>query len=132
MQKPSPDNEVIDVSCKALLYTVNSSASTVAANGTVPLGTVTRRFGQSIRQNVNNITLAGSGYYLVSLNMTASPSAAGAITVTLNENGAAVAGGAATVTTTAESEQTQITLAQIPVRVLCCNGIKSLSVTLSV
>lgn len=119
------------MSCKALLYTVNSSASTVDANGTVPLGTATRQFGQSIRQNVNSITLAGIGYYLVSLNMTAAPSTAGAITVTLNENGAAVAGGTSTVTTSAASEQTQMTLAQIPVRVLCCNGIKSLSVTLS-
>lgn len=117
------------MSCKSLMYTVNSTTTTVAANGIIPVGNVTRRFGQAIRLNRNSLLLLSNGYYLVSVNLTAAPAAAGTMTVTLNQNGVAVAGGTATMSAVADST-VQFTLSQIPVRVMC-DGFKTLTVTLS-
>lgn len=114
---------------KSAIYTVNTSAPTVAVNGTIPLGNTVRRYGACIRQDGDAISICGKGYYLVTASVTASPTAAGNVTVTLLKDGVAVPGATGTATVAAAGTA-DITIACI-VRNICDCGGSQLSLTLT-
>ncbi len=110
---------------KAAIYTANTAAQTVAAGGTLALGSIVRRFGNDccgpIANLVNNgITLGECGYYDVTVNVTDAPTAEGAVTVTLYQDGNPVPGAVATNTAAAASDATSVTVNAI-VRVMSCS-----------
>lgn len=111
---------------KAAIYTANTNAQTVADGGTLALGSIVRRFGNTRCCNpainlVNNgITLNECGYYDVTVNVTDVPTTAGAVTVTLYQDGMAVPGAVST-NTAAASDATGVTVNAI-VRVVGCSA----------
>lgn len=86
---------------KSAIYTTNVSNPTVAVGGVVPVGSTTRRYGCNVRQDGNAITLCGQGYYLVNVNATLAPSAAGTVALTLQKDGVSVIGATAAQTAAA-------------------------------
>lgn len=110
---------------KAALYAANTNAQTVAAGGTLALGSIVRRFGNDRCCNpvinlVNNgVTLGECGYYLVTLDVTDEPTAEGAVTVTLYQDGSPVTGAVASNTAAAASDAIGVSLSAI-VRVVGC------------
>lgn len=83
---------------KSAIYTANTTATAVAIGGTIPLGTTIRRFGCSIVQDGNTITIKGRGYYKVTVSATIAPTATTATTISLLKDGAPVTGATATTT----------------------------------
>lgn len=79
------------MACNSAIYTVNSNAN-VAANGTIPFGSIIRRFGQSVQLDGSDITVCGQGYYDVDCSVTLLPVAAGNIGIQLYADGAPVPG----------------------------------------
>ena len=80
------------MSCKSALYTAMQTPTAVAVGGVIPLGGLIRRYGCDIALNGNAVNLAGTGYYDVDASITATFTAAGAVTVTLYKDGVAVPG----------------------------------------
>lgn len=107
------------MSCKSAVYTANASTITVAANSIIPVGQVVRKFGCGIDVMPNSIILRSAGYYMVSVNATTAPTAAGPVTLTMLKDGVAVPGADATQTTAAAAEDTNISFTAI-VRKTCC------------
>lgn len=97
------------MSCNSGIYTVNTGA-TATAGGSIPLGSIIRRFGCNINLNGNGIIINGAGYYDFDIVLTALPAAAGAITATLMRDGVAVPGATATVTAAAVGEAVTLPL----------------------
>lgn len=103
---------------RCAIYTTNTSAQALTAGSIIPVGSTTRRFGKSIRQDGNTITLLGEGYYHVNASATLIPSAAGTVTVTGQKDGVAVVGATASATVAAVSTATNLNLDFI-VRNIC-------------
>lgn len=103
-----------------LIYTANSTAQTVAVGGTVNLGSITRRTGGCCAPTMsgNTITLHKSGYYDVSIGITATPTATGTVTATLYQDGVAYPG--ATVSQTVAATDTTVALPIPAVAVRLC------------
>ena len=72
-----------------------TTPTSVAVNGTVPLGMTIRRFGCNIAQDGNTISIKGKGYFIVTASITAAPAAVGAATVAMNKDGVPVSGATA-------------------------------------
>lgn len=117
------------MSCNSAIYTVNSGVS-VSANGTIPLGSTVRRFGQNLNLNGNGVIVDGAGYYDIDVAITAIPAAAGAITATLLRDGAVVPGGTATVVSPAVGNPVTLPIKAIIRQFGNCSG-STLTVTLS-
>lgn len=103
---------------RCAIYTTNTSAQALTAGSIIPVGSTTRRFGKSVRQDGNTITLLGEGYYHVNASATLIPSAAGTVTVTGQKDGVAVVGATASATVAAVSTATNLNLDFI-VRNIC-------------
>ena len=103
---------------RCAIYTTNTSAQALTAGSIIPVGSTTRRFGKSIRQDGNTITLLGEGYYHINASATLIPSAAGTVTVTGQKDGVAVVGATASATVAAVSTATNLNLDFI-VRNIC-------------
>lgn len=103
---------------RCAIYTTNTSAQALTSGSIIPVGSTTRRFGKSIRQDGNTITLLGEGYYHVNASATLIPSAAGTVTVTGQKDGVAVVGATASATVAAVSTATNLNLDFI-VRNIC-------------
>ena len=86
------------MSCKSALYTAMQTPTAVAVGGVIPLGGLIRRYGCDIALNGNAVNLSGVGYYDVDASITATLTAAGAVTATLYKDGVAVPGATATET----------------------------------
>ena len=78
------------MSCKSALYAAMQTPTAVAVGGVIPLGGLIRRYGCDIALNGNAVNLAGTGYYDVDASITATLTAAGAVTVTLYKDGGTV------------------------------------------
>lgn len=113
---------------KSLIYTAMTTPVDVLAGGTIPLGTIIRRYG-CIAQNGDGIALNETAYYDVSANVTVTATEAGDISVTLLVNGTPYPGAIATATATAAG--TVVLPIDAIVRVGCCDGVKSLTLQLS-
>ena len=94
------------MSCKSALYTAMQTPTAVAVGGVIPLGGLIRRYGCDIALNGNAVNLSGVGYYDVDASITATLTAAGAVTATLYKDGVAVPGATATETGAASGTAT--------------------------
>lgn len=118
------------MSCKSAIYTVNNTLSTIAAAGTIPLGTTIRRFGCNLQLSGTGITVEGSGYYSVNASFTVTPSVAGTVTITLLKDGVVVPGASAAATTSAAAESVNLAIDSI-IRLQCCDSTSTLTFVLS-
>ena len=119
------------MSCKSLLYTALTNATTVAAGGTIPPGNVIRKFGRAIQLNGSAILLNDPGYYKITAISTVQPDAAAPITMTLKENGSPIPGALATATPTAIDDDTLLVVDGV-VRVYCTLAPKLITAELNV
>ena len=115
---------------RSLIQTSNTTTSNVTANGTIPLGSVLRRFGCNCRLNGNKVEVEGTGYYTVTGTVTLQPEAAGAVSVALYENNVAVPSAVATGTAAAIGDDVTLTIVTT-VRETCCEGASSLALILT-
>ena len=111
----------------SLIYVINNGASSVLANGVIPLTTIARRRGKCIQNDSNSIILNAPGYYKVNVTVTLSAGAAGIASIALQKNGITIPGmtGATTITT-ATTENRQVVISGI-VRVNCYEGAAALT-----
>lgn len=65
--------------------------TTLVAGALIPFGTVEHKQGCSLSAGGTALKVKGSGYYMVTANVTLAPTAAQNITVTLNNNGVPIA-----------------------------------------
>lgn len=105
---------------RSLMQTVNASAQTVAVNGIIAPGSVTRRFGCNIRIDGNAQHLSGEGYYALTGIVTVEPTAAGLVTVALFEDGVQIPGAIASATAAAGDTITLPLVATT--RLSCCKS----------
>lgn len=115
---------------RAAIYTVNATAPTVAAGGTVPLGSTVRRFGGCIRQEGNALTLCGQGYFSVAVSATVTPSAAGTVTLAARRDGVDIIGAAASATVAATDTAVSLSFEAL-VRNVCDCDAATLSLVLT-
>ncbi len=80
---------------KSAIYTTNTSEQTVSTGSIVPVGTTARRYGCSVKQDGNTITLCGQGYYLLNVSAVLSPTAAGTVTLMAQKDGVPIIGATA-------------------------------------
>lgn len=118
------------MSCKSAIYTTLTTPATVLAGGTIPLGSISRRYGCNIDLNGNGINICEPGYYDVDASITVLPTAAGAITATLLNNGVPVPGATATGTAAAAGNAVNLSISAL-IRQMCHCGIGTLTVALS-
>ena len=106
---------------------INNGASSVLANGVIPLTIIARRRGKCIQNDSNSIILNAPGYYKVNVTVTLSAGAAGIASIALQKNGITIPGmtGATTITT-ATTENRQVVINGI-VRVNCYEGAAALT-----
>lgn len=114
---------------KSAIYTAMTTPTSVAVNGTVPLGTTIRRFGCNIAQDGNAITVKGKGYFLVTASITAAPDAVGTVTVVMSKDGVPVSGATASSSVSTAANPTALPIADI-VRNACDCDSSALSFTL--
>lgn len=121
------------MSCKSALYAAMQTPTAVAVGGVIPLGGLIRRYGCDIALNGNAVNIYGgrenAGYYDVDASITATLTAAGAVTATLYKDGVAVPGATATATGAA-SGTVNIDLTAL-VRQPCCADGAALTLVLS-
>lgn len=117
---------------KSAIYMADTSSNGVAVGETVPLGSVVRNYGCSLRGNGNAVRTAGGGYYRVSFNATVAPTAAGTAVVTLLRDGVAVQGANASTTATAAGQPQTIGFSAIVRDFNCaCGSSANLTVQLT-
>lgn len=121
------------MSCKSALYAAMQTPTAVAVGGVIPLGGLIRRYGCDIALNGNAVNIYGgrenAGYYDVDASITATLTAAGAVTATLYKDGVAVPGATAT-ETGAASGTVNLDLTAL-VRQPCCAAGAALTLVLS-
>ena len=109
------------MSCKSLILTANTTATTVPVGSAVPVGSIIRRYGNSLLANGSTINVRESGYYDVDFNATFGGTA-GIATFTVYVNGVAIPGATASETiSTANTERRSVAINTV-VRVYCCAG----------
>ena len=86
---------------RSMIYTANTATQTVPVGGTVALGQEVRRSGCGLVSGGSSIVAKTHMPVLVTVSVTAAPSAAGAVTVALYRDGVAIPGAAATQTVAA-------------------------------
>ena len=111
---------------RALLQTTNQTNQTVALNSIIGLGSTQRRFGCNCKLSGNAIELNGEGYYAIDVNVSITPTAAGAITIGVFQDGVQIPGAIAFTTGTAAAPEA----IAIPttVRLGCCDGLSNITV----
>ena len=123
------------MSCKAAIYTANTSAQTVADGGTIALGSIVRRFGNVCHQPIIDLSGTGvnimeAGYYDVDASITAIPDAAGTVTATLFQDGVEVPGATASATVAAAATSVNLSVSAL-VRKMCSIGASTLTIVLT-
>ena len=117
---------------KAMIYTVNNSLADITDGSVIPLGTIIRRYGQSIRQDGNSITVCDrpgcQGYYDIDVVATLEVAAAADYKVILEKDGTPVIGGVAEINPTPAGAILPFPI-HIPVK-NACGGTAGLSLRL--
>lgn len=119
------------MSCNSAIYTALTTPSVVAAGGTIPIGTLARRYGRCLGVEGNGIAIVDSGYYDVDVSITVLPTEAGAITATLQKDGVPVPGATATGTAAAAGNAVNLSISSLIRQFGCCSGQSVLTVVLS-
>lgn len=115
---------------KSLLQLANSSEQNVALNGVISPGQVLRRYGCNCRLNGDAVEIEGAGYYTISATVTATPTAAGAVSVAVYKDGVAVTAANATQTVVTEGDTVTLPL-ETTVRLNCCDGASAITLVLT-
>ena len=115
----------------SLIQTANQSSQNVADNSIISLGSVQRRFGCNCKLSGNAIEVSGQGYYVVSVSITATPTAAGNVTVTMFENGTPYTGATATSSVTTVGNSTNLSLVTTVRKGCCDTGASNLTFVLT-
>jgi len=115
------------MSCKALLNTVLNTPTAVSANGTIPVGTAAHGFGDSISINGNGISLRGSGYFVVTYDITASPTAVGDFQISALLDGASIPGAIAISPSVAAGDSVTLPIQFVIYKPCACSGIKTIT-----
>lgn len=107
-----------------LIYTANSTAQTVPVGGTVNLGSIKRRTGCALSMSGDTITMHKSGYYDVSVGITATPTATGTVTATLYQDGVPYPGATVSATVAAADTSVPLPIPAVTVRLCgeCCTS----------
>lgn len=117
---------------KSAIYTVNTSAQSVAVNGIINPGTVVRRFGQNISLSGNAIRFCGPGYYDIDASFTLTPTAIGTVTVTAFKDGVAIPGATASVAVAAESTPVNLSISCLTrENCACCDDASNITFVLT-
>lgn len=119
------------MSCNSAIYTALTTPSVVAAGGTIPIGTLIRRYGRCLGVEGNGIAIGDSGYYDVDVSITVLPTAAGDITATLQRDGVSVPGATATGTAAAAGNAVNLSISSLIRQFGCCAGQSVITVVLS-
>lgn len=114
---------------KSAIYTAMTTSTSVAVNGTIPLGVTIRRFGCNLAQDGNTITIKGRGYFLVTASITAAPDAVGTVTVSMSKDGVPVSSAMASSSVSTATNPTALPITAI-VRNACDCDSSALSFTL--
>lgn len=102
------------MSCGSAVFVANNVSAAVAANASIPLGTIQRRYGCALNAASAGVTITQKGYYLVNATITFTAPAAGVVAISLQDNGQQVVGvTAAESVTTPTTEQHTIALTGI-------------------
>jgi hypothetical protein len=112
------------------ISTVNTSPQTVAAGGTVALGSVKMQVSRCSKLNGSGINIIAPGDYLVIVSATASPTAAGNISLTLLNNGVAVPGAISASSVSAAGSPTPLPIGTT-ISVNCCGNAAGLTLVIS-
>lgn len=114
---------------KSAIYLVNNSETAIATGTLIPLGTVIRRYGQSVRQDGNSVAICDkpgcAGYYKVDAIATLRLKEVGKYRVTLEKDGVAVIGAVAEIDPASIGQ-----VAPLPISVIVrnsCGGTANLS-----
>ena len=117
------------MSCKSALYTAMQTPTAIPVDGTLPLGSIIRRYGCDANLNGNAVNITNAGYYDVDVSVTVAPTAAGTVTVTLVKDGVPIPGATASAAAAAGAP----TVLSFPalVRQPCCASGSALSLVLT-
>ena len=107
------------MSCKSLLYAVNSSPQAMEENGVINFGQIVRRFGRNVNLVNGNAVLQGAGYYKISVNFVLTGAGTGPVVIQLYKNGVAIEG-ATDSRTLAVGNVNTLSMPAVVVRDLCC------------
>ena len=103
------------------IYTVNQTATELAANSQIPLGGIIRHFGRCANLEGSNITLCSNGYYKVDVSITAEPTTAGPVSAQLYLNGMPYDGAQAETTVATAGDSANLSFTCL-VRIMCGNA----------
>ena len=107
--------------CNSLIMMTTTTASSVLANGNIPLTTRQRGAGQTIRGGSNSVIFNRTGYYKVNATVTFTAPSAGNVSIKAQKNGVDIpAMTASTTITTATTEVRSLAISGI-VKVCCCD-----------
>lgn len=98
---------------RSAIYTANTTPTSVAVGGLIPLGNTIRRFGCNVVQDGNTITIKGRGYFKVVASFTVAPAIAGIVSASLSKDGVAVIGGTASGSVSTAANPVNLTIAAI-------------------
>jgi hypothetical protein len=118
------------MSCKSAINTASTGPVTVASGGTIPMGSIVRRYGDDIALNGNSITCSERGYYDVDVSITANPTVAGTVVATLYNNGVPVPGATASGSVTTAGNPVALPINAL-VKVACCGNAATLTLVLT-
>jgi hypothetical protein len=111
----------------SLIFMNTTTASSVQANGVIPLTNIARRRGSAIQNGTNSVILNNSGYYKITATITFTAPATGVVTLQAQKNGTLIQGmQSSTTITTATTEVRSLTISGI-VRVFCNEGIATIT-----
>lgn len=115
---------------RSLIQTVNTSAQTVAAGGTISLGTALRRYGCNLRLNGDAVEADGAGYYTIDGTVTVAPTAAGVVTVAVYVNGVELAGARASANVATAGNAVTLPVVGTIRQGCCCDSADSITCVL--
>lgn len=111
----------------SLIMMTTATASSVLADGIIPLTIISRRRGQALNAGNDGILLNRAGYYKVNASISFTAPAEGDVTITAQKNGIDIAGLTATTSVSAaDTVYSNISLSGI-VRVFCNEGLATLT-----
>lgn len=89
------------MSCKSMVYAVNTANQSVVENGIINFGSIVRRFGCNAYVSGGNGVVRGQGYYTIDTNITVTTTTASTVGISLYKDGVVIPGSEVAFTTSA-------------------------------
>ena len=115
---------------KSLIQTANQSTQAIAENSIISLGSTQRRYGCGLRLSGNAIEVSDTGYFTVDDTVSATPTAAGAVTVALYNNGVQIPGAIAYGSVSTAGNSVTLPIVATIRRGCCCDSADNLTAVL--